>query len=169
MFNFKDGKPVKRYGRIKRGWHIARIFQSSLNNNRSGWGGQYIKMDFEIIRDIEYRNILVSGFFNCREGGKPDPQFIEMGKAAGLKKDYGNDINSVLRDLIGKELMIFVSHRYKNKRRRERVDDYKSLSNDNEFTGKGQNERIGGINKEIGGNSQEEMEANDSDVGDNTS
>jgi hypothetical protein len=37
-----------------------------------------------------------------------------MGKVAGLVKNYGNDVHSVFRDLIGKELMIYVVHRFKN-------------------------------------------------------
>jgi len=152
MFNFKDSKPVRRYGRIKRGWHVARICQLYLKNNRNKWGGQYIKVDFEIIRNREYKNILVPGFFSFREGGKADPQFIEMGKVAGLRKDYGDDINSVLRDLIGKELKIYVVHRYKNGHRRERVKDYKPLFNDNEL--KDQNEWKGITNKELEGKSQ---------------
>ena len=84
--------------------------------------------DFEIIREKEYRDILVPGFFNYNKNGRPDPRFLHMGKAAGLREDYGSDVNPVLRDLMGKELMVYVVHRCKNGRRRDRAEDFKPLS-----------------------------------------
>lgn len=36
-----------------------------------------------------------------------------MGRAAGLKENYGNDMNRVLQDLISKELIVYVVHPYK--------------------------------------------------------
>ena len=125
MFNFQDDKSQKRYGRIKRGWHMGRIHQTSRENNRNG--NQYIRVDFEIIQEREYRNILVPGFFNYNRNGKADPSFLDMGKAAGLRENYGDDLNSVLHDLIGKELRVHVVHRYRGGRRRERADDFEAL------------------------------------------
>ena len=102
MFDFQDNKSQKRYGWVKRGWHIARIHQPSLKNSRVG--NQYIKIDFEIIQEEECRDILVPGFFNYNRNGKADPRFLDMGKAAGLRENYGDDLNSVFHDLLGKEL-----------------------------------------------------------------
>ena len=125
MFDFQDNKSQKRYGWVKRGWHIARIHQPSLKNSRVG--NQYIKIDFEIIQEEECRDILVPGFFNYNRNGKADPRFLDMGKAAGLRENYGDDLNSVFHDLLGKELKVHVVHRYKGGRRRERVDDFETL------------------------------------------
>ena len=127
MYNFTQ-EPSKRYGRVKGGWHPARIHETGLNNTRSGLSRQYIKVDFEIIQEREYKNILVPGFFNYNKNWKPDPRFLEMGKAAGLKGDYGDDIDQVLRDLLGRELKVYVVHRYKNGQRRERAEDFRPLS-----------------------------------------
>ena len=127
MYNFQNQEPTKRYGRVKRGWHPARIHEIDLNNAWSGLARQYIKANFEIIQK-EFEDILVPGFFNCNENGKPDPRFLQMGKAAGLSEDYGDDLNSVLRDLIGRELMVYVVHRYKKGRRRDRAEDFRSLA-----------------------------------------
>ena len=126
MYNFTQ-EPSKRYGRVKRGWHPAKIHETGLNNAWSGLSRQYIKVNFEIIREKESKDILVPGFFNCNENGKPDPRFLHMGKAAGLRDDYGNDVNLVLRDLIGRELLVYVVHRYKKGRRRDRAEDFRPL------------------------------------------
>ena len=127
MFNFEDKESQKRYGRIKRGWHTGRIHNLGRKNRRSKVPRQYIKVDFEIIQESEYKNILVPGFFNYNKNWKPDPRFLEMGKAAGLKGNYGEDIDQVLRDLLGKELKIYVVHRFKNGQRRERAEDFRPL------------------------------------------
>ena len=127
MYNFTQ-EPSKRYGIVKRGWHPAKIHETSLNNAWSDLSRQYIKANFEIINENEFKDILVPGFFNCNENGKPDPRFLQMGKAAGLKDDYGNDLNLVLRTLIGRELMVYVVHRYKKGRRRDRAEDFRPLS-----------------------------------------
>jgi hypothetical protein len=128
MYTFEEQKPHKRYRKVKRGWHIGKIYQASLNNTRSGQLRQYIKVDFEIMREKECKDSLVPGFFNYNKNRNPDPRFLEMGKAAGLRGDYGNDINPVFRDLIGKELMIYIVHRYKRKQRRDRVEDFRPLT-----------------------------------------
>ena len=130
MYNFGEEKCSKRYGRVKRGWRKGRIHQASRENNRSG--NQYIKVDFEMIQEREYRNILVPGFFNYNRNGKADPNFLDIGKAAGLRDNYEGDLNSVLHDLIGKELRVHVVHRYKGGRRRERADDFKALIQDSD-------------------------------------
>ena len=130
MFNFGEQKRNKRYGRVKRGWHIARIHQASRENSRSG--NQYIKVDFEMIQERECRYILVPGFFNYNRKGKVDPRFLDLGKAAGLRENYGDDLNSVLHDLIGMELRVHVVHRYKGGRRRERADDFEALVQDSD-------------------------------------
>ena len=130
MFNFQDNKPQKRYGRITRGLHTASIHQASRQNSKSGH--QYIRVDFEIINERECKDILVPGFFYYDENGKADPRFLALGKAAGLTRDYGKDLKSVLRDLIGRELCIFVNHRYKNGRRRERAEDFKPVARDSD-------------------------------------
>lgn len=126
-YNFQIQEPSKRYGRLKRGWHAARIHQASLKSTRSGALRQYINAEFEIIREKQYRDILVPGFFNYNKNGKPDPRFLDMGKAAGLRENYAN-VYSVLRDLIGKELSIYVVHRYKKGQRRERAEDFRPLA-----------------------------------------
>ena len=89
---------------------------------------QYIKLDFVIILEREFTNILVPGFFNYNKNGRPDPRFLDMGKAAGLKENYGNDVNLVLQDLISKELMVYLVHPYKKGKRRDRAEDFRSLS-----------------------------------------
>jgi hypothetical protein len=127
MYNFHNREPTRRYGRVKRGWHPARIHEIGLNNAWSDLARQYIKANFEMT-EKQFEHILVPGFFNCNEKGTPDPRFIQMGKAAGLSEDYGDDLNAVLRDLIGRELMVYVVHRYKGGRRRERAEDFKPLS-----------------------------------------
>ena len=126
MFNFKETVSPKRYRRIKKGWHPARVYAADLKNNRNNKLRQYIRIDFEIIHEKEYKSVLVPGFFSYRKSGKLDLKFLEMGKAAGLVRNYGNDVQSVFRDLIGKELMIYVVHRFKNKYRRERAVDFKA-------------------------------------------
>jgi hypothetical protein len=110
------------------GWHAGRIYQGSLRNTNSGAFRQYIHVEFEIIGDKRYRDILVPGFFNYNKNGKPDPRFLDMGRAAGLKEDYGSDLHRVLRDLIGKELQVYVVHRYRRGQRRERAEDFRPLS-----------------------------------------
>jgi hypothetical protein len=126
-YNFDEMEPKKRYRRVKRGWHPGKIHQASLKNSFGGQFSQYIKVDFEIIREKEYSNVLVPGFYNYNKSWKPDQRFLDLGKAAGLRGDYGNDINAVLRDLKGKELSVYVVHRYKNGWRREQVKDFRSL------------------------------------------
>ena len=80
-----------------------------------------------MIQDREYRDILVPGFFNYDKNRKTDPRFLDMGKAAGLRENYGDDLNSVLHDLIGLELRVHVVHRYKGGQRRERADNFEAL------------------------------------------
>jgi hypothetical protein len=128
MFNFKEEKPKKGYGRVKRGWHQARIYQAELRNawNDDGEQRQYIKVDFEIIKEEEYCDVLVPGFFGHNKN-RPNRRFLKLGYAAGLQEDYGDDLNAVLRDLWGKEVLVFVLHRYKEGLRRDRVEDYKPL------------------------------------------
>ena len=125
MYDFQQEAPRKRYGRVKRGWHHARIHQAELRNawNAIGDQRQYIKVDFEIINEREYSDMLVPGFFN-HNNTKADPRFLNLGYAARLQDDYGDNINAVLRDLWGKELMVFVVHRYKKGQRRDRVEDF---------------------------------------------
>jgi hypothetical protein len=126
-YNFDEKEPKKRYQRVKRGWHAGKVYQASLKNSFRAQSGQYLKVDFEIIQEKEYRNVLVPGFFNYNKGWKPDQRFLDLGKAAGLRGDYGNDIKAVFRDLIDKKLLVFVVHRYKSGRRRERVEDFRPL------------------------------------------
>jgi hypothetical protein len=124
MFNFDEKSLEKRYGRVKRGWHHGRIFQG---NSRRGMAGQYIKVDIEIIGEKQFKDILVPAFFPYNEGRKADRNFLIMGAAAGLNRNYGDDLNKVLQDLIGKELKILVVHRYKGGQRRDRAVDYKPV------------------------------------------
>lgn len=48
-------------------------------------------------------------------------RILILEEAAGLMGDYGDEINPVLRELIGKELMVYVVHKYK------KVDNTQSL------------------------------------------
>lgn len=125
-YNFNGLKLDKRYGRIKRGWHNGRIHQAGTKNKRKG-NGRYIEVIFEIIGESQCNDIVVPAFFPYYESGKADQRFLNMGMAAGLTGDYGNDLNSVLRDLVKRELKIFVVHRYKKDQRFERVIDFRAL------------------------------------------
>lgn len=128
MYDFQQEARRKRYGRVKRGWHRAKIYQAELRNtwNVGAEQRQYIKVDFEIIGDEEHRDVLVPGFFG-RNKNEADPRFINLGHAARMQGDYGVNINAVLRDLWGRELMVFVVHRYKKGQRRDRVEDFRIL------------------------------------------
>ena len=114
MYNFTKELPRKRYGRVKRGWHSGRIYQLSVKNHNASTSRQYIKEDIEILEE-EFKDIIVPAFFNYKKIGKADYKFICMGKAAGLSGDYGNDLNAVFNELLGKELLVFVVHKYKKK------------------------------------------------------
>jgi hypothetical protein len=127
MFNFDEKSLEKRYGRVKRGWHHGRIFQGIRGSSRRGTAGQYIKVDIEIIGEKQFKDILVPAFFFYNEGRKADQNFLSMGAAAGLRRNYGDDLNKVLQDIIGKELKILVVHRYKGGQRRDRAVDFKPL------------------------------------------
>jgi hypothetical protein len=72
MFNFEETIPPKRYGRIKKGWHAARVYSADLKNNRNNRLRQHIRIDFEIIHEEEYKSVLVPGFFYYRKKGRPD-------------------------------------------------------------------------------------------------
>jgi hypothetical protein len=86
-----------------------------------------IKADLEMLDD-KFKDIIVPAFFYYNKKGKPDPKFITMGIAAGLDKDYGKDLQSVFKDLRGRELMAYVVHKYKKGRiRRDQVVDFKPL------------------------------------------
>jgi len=127
MYNFKEKRSSKRYRHLKRGWYKGKTFQAKIKSPKSGELRQYINVDFEIIDDEKNKDTLVPSFFSYNKNGGPDPKFMDMGEAAGLTEDYGNDLNRVLRDLIDRELMIYVVHRYKKGRRRERVIDFKPI------------------------------------------
>jgi hypothetical protein len=128
MYDFQKERPGKRYGRVKRGWHRAKIYRAELRNawNAIGDQRQYIKVDFEIMNDEEYRDMLVSGFFSHNKT-RADRRLLNLGHAARLQGDYGDNINAVLRDLWSKELMVFVVHRFKKGQRRGRVEDFRPL------------------------------------------
>jgi len=127
MYNFSKSGPIKRYGRVTRGWKLAKIYKSLVKNSIFQSSGQYIKTDFEML-EKEFIDILVPAFFSFPKYGKADPKFLSMGEAAGLSKDYGEDLKEVFNDLQGRELMVFVVHKYKKGRiRRDRVVNFKPL------------------------------------------
>jgi len=126
MFNFEQNIPRKRYGKVKGGWHPGKIYQLSLNNYHRNKSGQYIKEDIEIMEE-KFRDIIVPAFFYYNNGN-PERKFIIMGKAAGLNKNYRNDMQSAFNDLLGRELMVYVVHKYKKGRiRRDQIVDFKPL------------------------------------------
>ena len=134
MYDLRNYRPRKWYGKVKQGWYRAKIYAGGLRKRRSKRGNeyQYIKIDFEIIAEEKYRNVLVPGFFFYRKGElKPDPQLGKVCFAVSLVGDYRNDSSSFFNDIIGQELMIKVVHRFKrsgNSRiRRERADDFRPL------------------------------------------
>jgi hypothetical protein len=132
MFIFGENRDRKRYGRVNRGWHPAKIYQAVLKNNRGNNPRQYISVDFEIIHERQNKDKLVRSFFNYNRNGKPDVRFLDLGEAAGLKGAY-ETIHETFSDLIGKELMVFVVHRYRNKKRFDRAEDFRPLYSDDEL------------------------------------
>jgi hypothetical protein len=132
MFTFGENKDRKRFGRVTRGWHPAKIHQAVLKNDRRNNPRQYIMVDFEIIHERQNKDKLVKSFFNYNRNGKPDVRFLDLGEAAGLKGVY-ETIHEAFSDLIGKELMVFVIHRYKNKKRFDRAENFKPLYSDDEL------------------------------------
>ena len=131
MFKFGENRNKKRYGRVKRGWHPARVYVAVLKNDRKNSARQYIGVDFEIIHEPKNKDKLVKAFFNYNRNRKPDPRFLDLGEAAGLKGVY-ETVHQIFSDLIGKELMVYVVHRYKNKKRFDRAEDFKPLFGEDE-------------------------------------
>jgi len=134
MYDLRDYRPKKWYGKVKQGWYRAKIYAGGLRKRRSKRGNeyQYIKIDFEIIDEESYRDVLVPGFFFYKEGEqKPDPLLGKLCFAISLVGDYRNDSSGFFNDIVGRGLMIKVVHRYKkagNSRiRRERADDFRRL------------------------------------------
>jgi len=128
MYNFKQKFPRKRYGKVKQGWHTAKIYQVEIKNVISKNSRQYIKVDFEIISDSKYADIIVPGFFSCKKNRRLDRRFLRMGSAAGLNKEYGPGLQPIFSDLLGKELLVYVVHKYlKGRLRRDRIDDFNPL------------------------------------------
>jgi hypothetical protein len=103
MFIFGENRDRKRYGRVNRGWHPAKIYQAVLKNNRGNNPRQYISVDFEIIHERQNKDKLVRSFFNYNRNGKPD---------------------------VSRELMVYVVHRYRNKKRFDRAEDFRPLFGD---------------------------------------
>jgi hypothetical protein len=134
MYDLRDYKPEKKYGKAKKGWHRARTYRGELRNGRSKFGGtyQYLKIDFEILE----KGVLVPGFFSHKKNARvPDPMLWKMCTALGMhNKDYRDDAAGFFRDVIGRELWVKVVHRYKvvgNRRfRRDRVEDFRPLAGD---------------------------------------
>ena len=132
MYNLKDYKPPEKfYGKVKKGWHYAKIYSAALKNGKSRKGKfyQYIIIDFLIIEE----DVLVPFFtFYNKEHTEPDHLFGKLLMTAGLNDDYSNDQVGFFKDLIGKELMVNVEHTYKkpNRIRRDRETDFDFLSTD---------------------------------------
>jgi hypothetical protein len=127
MYNFKDIKePPLRYGFVKKGWHEAKIHWSEVIDSKNRLDQhQYLKVDF-VVRGARDRYCLVPAFFNHGKDAA-DPKFIGLCLAAGLDDDYGSDIDAVLEALLGLKLQVFVNHRFKRGRRRDKVEDFKPL------------------------------------------
>lgn len=129
-YDFSQDLPAKRYGLVQRGWHRAKVYQAEIRTARDERGERkYIKIDFELL-DQENRDKLVAGFFNhtTRSGGL-DQKFSFLCRDAGLNSDYGSDIGTVFQELIGREVEVFVVHRYRKGKRWDRVEDFRSLGN----------------------------------------
>jgi hypothetical protein len=88
----------------------------------------------QINEDHRYRDILVPASFSYDMDWNVDRRFLHMGRVVGLNQDSGGDLNAVLRDLIGKVLMIFVNRRYPNGKRRDRANDFRPLQKSEENT-----------------------------------
>jgi|GEM_PF-6190383 len=141
MYNFDDNGSQKQYGRVKRGWHRARVHSAKLRTSRSRKGErQYVKVDFELL-EKKCSDILVPGFFNHYPNGKADKSSLELGRAAGLRGDYGRNVNLVLKDLVGRELYIFVVHRYKGGRRLENAVEFRPITEPNSVSGAASTQR----------------------------
>jgi Arc/MetJ-type ribon-helix-helix transcriptional regulator len=132
MYSFqKRTEPRKRRGPVKEGWHRARIHEIAIRNDSKGGYRQHLEVDCEIIKEEKYRNILVPAFFNYDKNGEPDPRLIDLGEAAGMVGDY-EDMSDVIRALIGQELMVYTVHRYREKRRLEKVHDFRRVDEGDE-------------------------------------
>ena len=132
MFTFGENRDRKRYGKVTRGWHPATIYKAVLKNDRNNCKRQYIGVDLEIIHERQNKDKLVKAFFSYNRKGKPDPRFLDLGEAAGLTGTY-ESVHQTLSDLIGKELMVYVVHKYRNKKRFDRAEDFKPLFGDDEL------------------------------------
>jgi len=120
--------PKKLYGLVKAGWRRARIYQAGLKNGRSKRGKpyQYILTDFLIIKD----DVLVPHFsFYNKNQEKPDPAFLKLLAVAGVTGDFRNDQHGLFKALLGCELQVRVTHRYKGPKRirRDEVTDFRYL------------------------------------------
>lgn len=105
-YNFSDNYQGPPSGTLSEGWHRAKVVWSGVKDRNDG-SGQYLKVDFEIVEPGR-ENILVPAFFSYYPGGGMDKRFWYLGQAAGLKNDYGPDLDSVLADLFGRQVMIDV-------------------------------------------------------------
>ncbi|MFC1828033.1 hypothetical protein ACFL0O_00290 [Thermodesulfobacteriota bacterium] len=129
MFDLRKSKPpMKLYGNVKRGWHRAEIHQAGIKNGRSKKGKeyQYILIDFLITKD----DVLVPFFSFYKKGQeRPDPAFAKLLSIAGVTGDFSNDQFGLFDALLGSELMVRVTHRFKgpNRIRRDAVTDFRYL------------------------------------------
>ena len=129
MFDFTDyDRREKFYGKVKKGWHKAQIYTAGMKNGTSKKGKpyQYISIDFLIIEE----DVLVPFFTFYNEGQKkPDPVFGKMVVIAGISGDYSNNRGGFFKALAGKELKVYVEHRYKkpNRTRKDIVTDFDYL------------------------------------------
>ncbi len=128
MYNLDDERaPELTYGYFLKGWHDATIYSASLKNgtNRKGNNYQYIIIDFAI------DNKLAPSFFNHRQvQTRPDPDLWKVLKAVGLTSgNYTGNHGGFFNTLIGKQLQVYVVHKYPKRVRRDRAIDFRSLLN----------------------------------------
>lgn len=110
MYDFtKKTMPEKKQGEVEPGTYLAVIHGAWINTSQAG--NKYIKVDFEIIENGGTpTNKPVPAFFDLRS----DDRLFRLGKKVGLNRDYGDDLEAVLRDLRGKEVIIDVVPKIKN-------------------------------------------------------
>ncbi len=107
-------------GNVKRGPHVASIYDMILKTSIYARNKKYLQVDFR----IKGTNILVPGYLSLKK-------LIELGHCVGLNKRYDN-LMDVMKDLKNKELIVDVRHSYKTlssgkKIRREKVIGFKPV------------------------------------------
>ena len=105
-YDFSGDYPGPPSANVSEGWHLAKVVWGGVKERNDG-SGQYLKVDFEIV-EPGWENVLVPALLNYYPNGGMDKKFWYLCQAAGLKSNYGADLDSVLADLFGRQVMIDV-------------------------------------------------------------